>query len=42
MEDIIRSGNSFRQSLIKLRGCIVQSELPFFAHIYCIIIALLM
>jgi transposase len=30
MEDIIRSINGIRSSPVKLRGCIVQSELPLF------------
>jgi hypothetical protein len=30
MEDIIRSINGIRTSRVKLRGCIVQSELPLF------------
>jgi transposase len=30
MEDIIRSINGIRTSPVKLRGCIVQSELPIF------------
>jgi len=30
MEDIIRSINGIRTSPVKLRGCIVQSELPLF------------
>jgi hypothetical protein len=37
MEDIIHSINSIRQSPIKLPGCIVQSELFFFALVSCII-----
>jgi transposase len=32
MEDIIRSINGIRRSPTKLRGCIVQSELPSFLH----------
>ena len=32
MEDIIHSINSIRTSPAKLRGCIVQSELPSFLH----------
>jgi hypothetical protein len=30
MEDIIRSINGIRRSPKKLRGCIVQSDLPIF------------
>jgi hypothetical protein len=30
MEDIIRSINRIRNSSAKLRGCILQSELPLF------------
>ena len=32
MEDIIRSINGIRTSPVKLRACIVQSELPLFLH----------
>ena len=40
MEDIIRSIDGIRASKEKLRGCILQSELPpFFALNYCIIYA---
>jgi hypothetical protein len=37
MEDIIRSINGIRSSPAKLRGCILQSELPLFCANHCII-----
>jgi transposase len=37
MENVIRAINGIRSSPTKLRGCILQSELPFFCLRHCII-----
>ena len=41
VEDVIDSINNIHSSEQKLRGCMVQTESPFFWLVYCIIYALI-